>query len=389
MGIKNLHKFLNLHITNQNCIKDISIKELENKVIAIDVSIFLYKFLCAIRNTTSELYGNNGQIITHIHATLQKVMSLLKHQIKPIFVFDGAAPEIKEFVLKDRALKKDAAKTELNMLIKKIKKLTKLINKTPETLKDVEDLATNFDEYVKLNNLYRKHLRTSTGISQKQTDECKEIMKLLGLPYFVADGEADPYCAELVKSNMAFAVSSEDMDLLTFGTKYLIRGLKSSGQCVIYDLKLILKELKITYEQFVDICILLGCDYTCTIKMLGIKTILKTIKQYGNIEEIIKSGKWDVPEEFDYVNARTQFFNTKRIPIEIKWLKPKYILLQNLLQNKYGYDKEEIDNIINVIKSSYYSVVCGDKTVEQFKQDKINYIKKKKMEITMDSDDDT
>lgn len=40
--------------------------------------------------------------------------------------------------------------------------------------------------------------------------------------------------------------------------------------------------------KFIDLCILLGCDYCDTIKGIGPKTALKLIKEYKSIENILK-----------------------------------------------------------------------------------------------------
>jgi len=39
--------------------------------------------------------------------------------------------------------------------------------------------------------------------------------------------------------------------------------------------------------QFIDLCILLGCDYCGTIKGIGPKRAIDLIKQHGSIEEIL------------------------------------------------------------------------------------------------------
>lgn len=44
-----------------------------------------------------------------------------------------------------------------------------------------------------------------------------------------------------------------------------------------------------TQEQFIDLCILLGCDYCGNIRGIGPKKSVELIKQYGSIEEILKN----------------------------------------------------------------------------------------------------
>lgn len=70
------------------------------------------------------------------------------------------------------------------------------------------------------------------------------------------------------------------------------------------DLEVALRGLDLTFEQFVDLCILCGCDYCNTIKGVGPKTALKLIKQFKNIEGVVryvqreKKKKYVLPKEW-------------------------------------------------------------------------------------------
>mmetsp|Transcript_13560 Transcript_13560/g.1210 ORF Transcript_13560/g.1210 Transcript_13560/m.1210 type:complete len:81 (+) Transcript_13560:706-948(+) len=75
-----------------------------------------------------------------------------------------------------------------------------------------------------------------------------------------------------------------------------------------------------TYEEFVDMCILCGCDYTCTIEGIGPVTAYKLIKEHKNIEKVIehlkkenesdkKKKKFEIKPEFNYKESRELFYN--------------------------------------------------------------------------------
>ena len=49
----------------------------------------------------------------------------------------------------------------------------------------------------------------------------------------------------------------------------------------------ILEGLNLTMAQFVDVCILSGCDYCETIKGVAATTALKEIKKWGTLEEVV------------------------------------------------------------------------------------------------------
>ena len=68
----------------------------------------------------------------------------------------------------------------------------------------------------------------------------------------------------------------------------------------------ILTAMELTMPQFVDLCILCGCDYTDTIRGIGPKNALKLIKTHGSIEKVLESldtTKYPLPESFDYAQV--------------------------------------------------------------------------------------
>jgi len=390
MGIKNLNKFFALHLKNPLTIKDISTNSLKDKVIAIDSSIYLYKFICAIKNNCTDLYSVDGQVITHIQAILTKLFSLLKRKIKPIFVFDGKPPEAKNDVSQARSEKKSVAKSKIDKCRIRISEIRKIMKTPPESTEDIEHYKRLFTEFMEMRNTLKKALKSNAGFSTDQSEDCKELLKVIGIPYINSLEEADPQCSYLVKSGLAFAVASEDMDILTFGADKLITSLTSKDVCKIYDLKLILIDLEITYSQFVDICILLKCDYTCTIRGLGLKNILSQIKKHKNIEGIIATGKYTISEDFNYIIARKMFIESKIIPHEnkIKWNAPNYVALKELLQQKYSYTDDEIGRLSNVLKGGYYSVISGGKTAETYQKDCVNFRQSRRPNVSFESDEE-
>jgi flap endonuclease-1 len=79
-----------------------------------------------------------------------------------------------------------------------------------------------------------------------------------------------------------------------------------------------LKEMGFTQTEFVDLCILCGCDYTKSIGGMGPGTCFKMIKERGTIErvlEYVKTGNANrkkpfvVPDPFLYKESRELFKN--------------------------------------------------------------------------------
>lgn len=60
--------------------------------------------------------------------------------------------------------------------------------------------------------------------------DAKKLISAMGFPVIDAPGEAEAFCAYLVKQGKAFATVSEDMDSLTFGSDIMIRGMSMNKQ---------------------------------------------------------------------------------------------------------------------------------------------------------------
>lgn len=63
----------------------------------------------------------------------------------------------------------------------------------------------------------------------------------------------------------------------------------------------VLAGLEISFQQFVDLCILCGCDYCGAVKGVGPKTALNLVRKYGNLETIIQNldtKKHELPKDW-------------------------------------------------------------------------------------------
>lgn len=89
------------------------------------------------------------------------------------------------------------------------------------------------------------------------------------------------------------------------------------------ELEEILKSFEINMDEFIDLCILSGCDYTPTITGFGPATGLKMIKDCGTLEAVIrriekenrdpKKKRKAIPQEFLYEESRQLFKNPEVI----------------------------------------------------------------------------
>lgn len=324
MGIKNMLKFLNTNYPN--LIHIIDNNDFERKMIAIDISILLYQVIIAIRNSGADMINLQGDISSHILGLFNKTINLLKMNIIPIYVFDGKPPEFK----------------------------SKLINLRKEVKnKAYEKLSQDLTDEDKI-----KYFKRSVSISKKQIDECIELLQLMGIPYIIAPEEADSQCAELVKCGIADGVLTEDMDIMTFGADKIYRNLTSYKKDNMFILKNeVLEALKVNYDEFVELCILFGCDYCEKIQDIKVDTIYNYFIKHKNIPDTVNSMKKDgikVPNMSDYMIYKKYFIDPPVSKVSndtIMLSKCDLPKLEKLLVSKYGLVKMKIDHKLTFLNN--------------------------------------
>ena len=276
MGIKDLNKFIKTF--SPKAINQVPISNYAGKTLAVDTSIFLYKFKYSYKL---------------IDSFFQQYCHFKKEGVELIYVFDGKPPEEKEYVLNTR---KNAREKQVN----KIEEIKKKIDQTDDN---------NFDEKKKLKKQLAEMERRYINITQEDIDNVKSLFDRIGAKYIHHESEADPICCDMFKKGIVQGCISNDMDFLPTGAGILIRNYNLGNMVDEYNLDVILEETGMDLNKFIDFCILCGCDYTCKIPRLGFITAFKSLQQFDNIETIIeelciKQEKFKLPQHFNYKIAR-------------------------------------------------------------------------------------
>lgn len=246
MGIQYLNSYIKKN-TKPGSTEKVSFKELNNKVIAIDTSIYLYKYL------------TNDNLLESMYL----MISLFKaYNIIPIFVFDGIPPKEKETIIKKRQNDKLIAKQKCEELEKQ------LIN------------TTNSSEQTNLNKTINSLKKRFIKLKKNDIDKVRELMDAFGVYYMDAAGEADELCAKLVINNLAYACLSEDMDLFLYGCPRVLRYMSlTNSTFIIYYLDKILKDLNLKFKEFKEISVISGSDYI-TNNTFNLYNVLNYYKEY-------------------------------------------------------------------------------------------------------------
>ena len=100
--------------------ESIGFKDLEGRVVSIDAFNTLYQFLSTIRQRDGRpLSDENGNVTSHLSGILYRNSSMIEKGIKPIYIFDGKAPELKSETQEKRREVRDEAEQIFKETLKK------------------------------------------------------------------------------------------------------------------------------------------------------------------------------------------------------------------------------------------------------------------------------
>lgn len=304
--------------------KQISIKDLEGRSVSIDAFNTLYQFLSTIRQRDGRpLIDEHGNVTSHLSGILYRNSSMVEKGIKPIYVFDGKAPELKS--------ETQAKRREIRNEAEKIYK---------------EALAEGDTEKA------RKYAMRSSKLSPEIIESSKKLLTLMGIPYIEAKGEGEAQAAYLVANGDAYAVASQDYDCLLFGAKRVVRNLavnSNLGNLEYYELNNVLKQLNVTREELVDMGILIGTDFCEGLKGVGAKTALK-LAHKGQLKEKLAELQKESTHDLDEV--REIFLNHNvNTDYKIKWEKPNKEKLIEFMCYEHGFSTDRVNKAVDKLKN--------------------------------------
>jgi len=268
---------------SKKSIKKMHLSRFKGKTLVIDISIYLYKFIA--ENSLME--------------SMYLFISVLKsYDITPVFVFDGKPPPEKMDMLYQRRMDKLEAQEKYYML-------QKLLNDNSSEDKR-EELQLEMD------SLKKQFIR----IKDNEIQKVKALLQSYGITYYEAISEADQICAHLTNTDIAWACVSDDMDMLLYGCKRVLRHISLLNHTVIcYDTSSILKDLKMDIASFRKIMVLSGTDYNIE-SNISLDVIIKWFQTYNGY-------LMDTPNEikkmdfYEWIVKNTEAMNDKEKMLKI------------------------------------------------------------------------
>lgn len=275
MGIKDLHRWIRKN--HPSTISRVLLSSFSGRRIAVDATNVCYEiwssaFRGALKST--DVISREVDREEVAGKCLQKLRNYLRNILScgvlPVFVFDGEYHKDKAlYAQRKRRETRSRARHRLNTLDDEIAS----IHHPPDRNRFLEEK--------------RKVLAQTEG-PELEIETMKNVLFASGIPCIQAYYEAEKLCSQLCYEGRVDAVISADSDNLAHGCLMLLTRLEidKDGELVAeaFSLPLLLESMNLTFESFIDFCILCGCDYNENMRGVGIVRAFDLIRVYGKIE---------------------------------------------------------------------------------------------------------
>ncbi len=270
---------------------------------------------------------------SHLSGLYYRTLKLLESRVKPVYVFDGRPVEFKRETTEARR------------------------NVRAEALREWERALERKDY-----DAAKKYAQRSVTVTDEIIESSKQLLDTMGIPWIQAPNEGEALCSLMCRKNDVYAVSSQDYDVLLFGSPRLIRNLSISGRkkrgkdYVVINpemlmVKDVLEKLGITQDQLIILGILVGTDYNPGgVPGYGPKKALKLVKEKKTLENIFRDVIWEfsvTPREiFEF------FKNPKPARYEIKFGEINEQKVIGMLCDKHEFSRERIENALKKLSET-------------------------------------
>lgn len=318
--------------------KTIPLESLSGRIVAIDAFNMIYQFLSSIRQEDgSPLMDYKGRITGHLSGLFYRNARLLENGIKPVYVFDGPAPEFKKKTQEARAAAKKAAE---------------------------EKWRTALDE--ERTEDAKKYAKATAKLTGEMIEESKKLLGALGIPIVQAPSEGEAQAANMVREGLAYASVSQDYDSVLFGSPVLVRNLSITGKRKVpkqeryvlvepEEIRLdeTLKSLGIGREQLILMGLMIGTDFNEGVHGIGPKKALKIVQEVKSLDEMIRYVQIKHNSIFpDNIEEIYEFFlHPKSNKVEkLNFQKVNQEQVKKILVEEHDFASERIESVLQRIE---------------------------------------
>ena len=325
--------------------KEITFQDLNDKEIAIDSMNVLYQFLSIIRQRDgTPLKDSSGNITSHLSGLFYRNIKLLENNVRPVYIFDGDAPDLKEKETTRRRKERKKAREEWEKL----------------------------KEQGKVSEAYSKATQSSK-LTSDMVKESKQLLDAMGIPYVQAPSEGEAQAAYMTQKNDIYAVGSQDWDCLLFEAQRMARNLtsrrtrKTSGggrkkiHPELITLEQVLEQLEITQEKLIWMGILIGTDFNPDgVHGIGPKTGLKLVREYDNFQDLLDDEKVEWESEADPEKI-LEFLENPPVQEDVSYSfeDPDREKIIDLLVEKRDFSQDRVESKIDDLEKAQESRQSG------------------------------
>ena len=230
----------------------------------------------------------------------------------------------------------------------------------------------NFDKAMESGDTVaaRKWGQQSVVATTNLIQDAKRLLTLMGIPWVQAPEEGEAQAAYMAVKGAVWASASQDYDSILFGAPRLIRNLSITGRRKLpkknvyikvepemIDLKNLLQNLEITWEQVIDVGILIGTDYNPGgVKGVGPKTALKLIKKHGDLKSALTELKNpELPHDVDDIREMFLKPNVTN-DFRLEWRKPDTAGILTYLCGEHSFNREKVLMAVGRMEKGFASV---------------------------------
>jgi len=312
--------------------REMALDEMSGRRIAIDTFNFLYQFLSIIRGADGQpLMDSKSRVTSHLSGLFYRTVNLLEAGVKPIYVFDGRAPEFKHAEAARRREVRETARIKWQAALER----------------------GELDEA-------KKQAARAVTLTDEMLDDSRALLDAMGVPVLQAPSEGEAFCAQIAAAGDAWAVASQDFDTLLFGAPRLIRNLSIYGKRKyrkqgwilvnpeMLELEAVLKELEIDRNQLIILGMLVGTDYDSGgIPGIGPVKGLKLVKEAKTLDAVLEKTGWtfDVPAKdiFDF------FHDPPKADYNIEFKAPDAKKIIEILCDEHEFSRERVETALKRI----------------------------------------
>jgi flap endonuclease-1 len=259
--------------------------------------------------------------------------------IRPVYVFDGAPPELKAATIQARRSVREEAGRQYAAAV---------------------ESGDHAEAY--------KQARLATRIDAAVIGSSQRLLDLLGVPWLTAPSEGEAQAARMAADGAVAYAVSQDYDALLFGAPDLARNITISGRRRLHGrtivveperirLAEVLEGLVVTREELIEVGILVGTDFNAGLRGVGPKTALKLVRE-GRFEETVAERMPD----FDPEPIRTFFLEPPvNDDYRLDWRAPDAEGLRAMLCDEYSFSIERVNAALERI-----GVTAGQRTLDQW-----------------------